>query len=96
MWQRASGPPLVWVTSLMGRPGHYGGLSAQASAWYPLEPSRVVFRSFRGLNHMLSSVCLFGVYDSGPRAVFWINPPIYKYSPKLVEFISLNLYTYVW
>jgi hypothetical protein len=30
------------------------------------------------------------VYDSGPRAVFWINPPAYKYSPKLMEFISLN------
>ena len=30
-----------------------------------------------------------------PRAVFWINPPTYKYSPKLVEFISLNPYTYV-
>jgi hypothetical protein len=39
---------------------------------------------------------LFGVYDSDPRAVFWINPPAYKYSPKLMEFISLKPYTYVW
>ena len=31
-----------------------------------------------------------------PRAVFWINPPIVTYSPKLVEFIRLNPYTYVW
>ena len=26
--------------------------------------------SFHGLNHLLSSVCLFGVYDSGPRGCF--------------------------
>jgi hypothetical protein len=39
---------------------------------------------------------LFGVYDSGPGAVLWINPPAYKYSPKLMELISLNPYTYVW
>jgi hypothetical protein len=38
---------------------------------------------------------LFGVYDSGPGAIFWINPLAYKYSPKLMEFISLNPYTYV-
>ena len=30
-----------------------------------------------------------------PGAIFWINPPAYKYSPKLMEFISLNPYTYV-
>jgi hypothetical protein len=42
----------------MGWTAHYGGLSAQALVWCPL-PSRVVFRSFRGLNHMLSSfACL--------------------------------------
>jgi hypothetical protein len=38
--------------------------------WCLLEPSRVVFHSFRGLNYMLSSVLLFGVYDSGPEPVF--------------------------
>jgi hypothetical protein len=37
---------------------------------------------------------LFGVYDSGSGTIFWTNPPAYKYSPKLVEFISLNSYTY--
>ena len=31
-----------------------------------------------------------------PGAVFWINPPAVMKSPKLVEFISLNPYTYVW
>jgi hypothetical protein len=89
------GPSLGWAASLMGRPAHYGGISAHALSSCLLEPSRVVFHSFCGLNHMLS-VCLFGVHDSGPRAIFWINPPAYKYSPKLIEFISLNSYTYVW
>jgi hypothetical protein len=76
----------------MGWPVHYGGILGHASSWCLLEPSRVVFHSFRELNHMLSSVCLFRVYDSGPRAIFWINPLAYKYSPKLMEFISLTLY----
>jgi hypothetical protein len=76
----------------MGRLAHYGGDLAHAS----VEPSRAVFHSFRELNHLLSLVCLFGVYDSGLGAVFWINSPAYKYSPKLMEFISLNPYTYVW
>jgi hypothetical protein len=88
------GPPLGRTASLMGRSAHYGGVSAQASSWCLLKPSRVVFRSFCGLNHMLSPVCLFGVYDSGSGTVFWTNPPAYKYSPKLLEFISLNSYTY--
>jgi hypothetical protein len=30
-----------------------------------------------------------------PGLFIWINPPTYKYSPNLVEFISLNPYTYV-
>jgi hypothetical protein len=64
------GPPLGRAASLMGRLAHYGGASAEASSWCHLEPSRVVFHSFRMLNHMLSSVCLFGVYDSGPGVVF--------------------------
>jgi hypothetical protein len=64
------GSPLGQTASLMGRPAHYGGVSTQASSWYLLEPSRVVFRRFRELNHMLSLVRLFGVYDSGPGAVF--------------------------
>jgi hypothetical protein len=72
------GPTLGRAASPMGR-------SAHASSWCLLEPSRVVFRSFHGLNHLLSLNCLFGVYDSSPRVVFWINPPTYKYSP-----------TYVW
>jgi hypothetical protein len=59
------GPPLGRTASLMGRSAHYGGVSAQASSWCLLKPSRVVFHSFCGLNHMLSPVCLFGVYDSG-------------------------------
>ena len=54
----------------LGRLAHFHGRLAQASAWCLLEPSRVVFHSFRGLNHLLSSVCLFGVYDSGPRSCF--------------------------
>jgi hypothetical protein len=90
------GPLLGRVASLMGWLVHYGGVLVQASWWCLLEPSRVVFRSFRRLTHMLSSVCLFGAYDSGLGAIFWINPLAYKYSTKLMEFISLNLYTYVW
>ena len=58
------------AASLMGRPAHYCGLLAQASAWCLLEPSRVVFHSFCELNHLLSSVCLFRVYDSGPGSRF--------------------------
>jgi hypothetical protein len=54
----------------VGWAAHYGELLAHASAWCLLESSRVVFRSFRGSNHLVSSVCLFGVYDSGLRAVF--------------------------
>jgi hypothetical protein len=80
----------------VGQLAHYGELLAHASAWCLLEPSRVVFCSFRDSNHLLLSVCLFGVYDSGPRAVFWMNPPTYKYSIELIEFISLNPYTYIW
>jgi hypothetical protein len=76
-----SGPPLGRAASLMGQAAHYGGVWAQALSWCVLEPSRVVFHSFRGLNHMLPSVCLFGVYDSGPGAIFWISHPAYKYSP---------------
>jgi hypothetical protein len=64
------GPLLGWVASLMGWLVHYGGVLVQALSWCLLEPSRVVFRSFRRLTHMLSSVCLFGVYDSGLGAVF--------------------------
>ena len=53
-----------------GRPAHFHGRLAQASVWCLQEPSRVVFHSFRGLNHLLSLVCLFGVYDSGPESCF--------------------------
>jgi hypothetical protein len=64
----------VGLTELGGLPsGPAGPLCAQLAhglVWCLLEPSRVVFRSFRKLNHLLPSVCLFGVYDSGPRAVF--------------------------
>jgi hypothetical protein len=83
------------AASLVGPLDHYGELLAHASTWCLLEPSRVVFRSFCGLNHLLP-VCLFGVYDNGLRAIFWINPPTYKYSLKLMEVINLNPYTYVW
>jgi hypothetical protein len=91
-----SGPPLGRAASIVGQPTHYGAQLAHASAWFLLEPSRVVFRSFPKLNHLLPSVYLFGVYDSGLGAVFWINPPAYKYSPKFVEFISLKPFSYVW
>jgi hypothetical protein len=64
------GPTLGWMASLVSWLAHYGGLLAHASVWYLLEPARVVFRSFHGLNHLLSPVYLFGVYDSGPRAIF--------------------------
>ena len=53
-----------------GRLAHFRGRLAQALPWCLLEPSRVVFHSFRGLNHLLSLVCLFGVYDSGARSYF--------------------------
>jgi hypothetical protein len=89
------GPPLGREPSLVGQPAYYGAQLAHALVWCLLEHSRVVFRSFHELNHLMPSVCLFRVYDSGPRAVFWINPPAYKYSPKLREFISLKLYSYV-
>jgi hypothetical protein len=89
------GPSLGWAASLVGQLAHYGAQLAHASAWCFLKPSRVVFRSFCELNHLLPSVCLFGVYDSGLEAVFWINPPVYKYSPKLMKFISLKPYSYV-
>jgi hypothetical protein len=65
-----SGPPLGQAASLVGRLAHYGAQLAHALVWCLLEPSRVVFHSFHELNHLLPSVCLFGVYDSGPRAVF--------------------------
>ena len=52
-----------------GRLAHFRGRLAQALPWCLLEPSRVVFHSFRGLNH-LSLVCLFGVYDHGPGSYF--------------------------
>ena len=45
-------------------------LNTWGVTWFPLEPSRVVFRSFRGLNHSLSSVSLFGVFGSDPRSCF--------------------------
>jgi hypothetical protein len=64
------GSGLGQAASLMGRLAHYGAHLAHTLAWYLLEPSRVVFRSFCELNHLLPSVCLFGVYDSGPRVVF--------------------------
>jgi hypothetical protein len=54
----------------LGQPAHFRGRLAQASAWCLLEPSRVVFRCFCELNHLLSSVCLFRVYDSGPGSYF--------------------------
>ena len=54
----------------LGQSAHFRGRLAQASAWCILEPSRVVFRSFHGLNHLLLSVCFFGVYDSGPESYF--------------------------
>jgi hypothetical protein len=54
----------------LGRPVQFYGRLAQASAWCLLEPSRIVFHSFRGLNHLLLSICLFGVYDSGLGSCF--------------------------
>jgi hypothetical protein len=36
------------VASPMGRAACYSGLSAHALSWCLLEPSRVVFRNFRG------------------------------------------------
>jgi hypothetical protein len=65
------GPPLGQVASLVHWPAHYGAQLAHASVWYLLEPSRVFFHNFRELNHLLPSVCLFGVYDSGPEVVFF-------------------------
>jgi hypothetical protein len=47
------------VGPLLGRVAHYGAQLAHTSTWCLLEPSRVVFHSFRVLNHLLSSVaCL--------------------------------------
>ena len=54
----------------LGWPAHFHGRLAQALAWCLLEPFRVVFRSFHGLNHLLLSVCMFGVYDSDPESYF--------------------------
>ena len=54
----------------LGWLAHFHGRLAQALTWCLLEPFRVVFRSFRELNHLLSSVCSFGVYDSGPGSYF--------------------------
>jgi hypothetical protein len=70
MRQRASG---LWARLgdlLSGPADHYSELLAYSSAWCLLEPSRIVFHSFCRLNHLLSSVCLFGVYDSGPSYFF--------------------------
>jgi hypothetical protein len=91
-----SGPPTGPGGLPSGPTSHYGVQLAHASTWCLLEPSRVVFRSFRELNYLLPSVCLFGVYDNGPGAGFWINSPAHQYSLKLVKFMSLNPYTYVW
>jgi hypothetical protein len=54
----------------LGRLGHFRGHLAQALVWCLVEPSRVVFRSFHRLNHLLLLVCLFGVYDSGLGSYF--------------------------
>jgi hypothetical protein len=64
------GPVLGQMASLVGQSARYGAQLAQVLAWCLLEPSRVVFHSFRGLSHLLSLVCLFPVYNSGPRAIF--------------------------
>jgi hypothetical protein len=64
------GPILGRVASLVGQPAYNGAQLVHSSAWCLLEPSRVVFRSFCEFNHLLPLVCLFGVYDSGPRAIF--------------------------
>ena len=54
----------------LGRSVHFHGRLAQALAWCLLKPSRIVFHSFHGLNHLLLSICLFGVYDSGLGSCF--------------------------
>ena len=58
-----------------------------------LEPTFVGFMS------RITCYCQFACLECMtvvPGAVFWINPPIVTYSPKLMELISLNPYTYVW
>jgi hypothetical protein len=63
-------PILGRAASLVGLSAHYGAQLVHALVWCLLEPSRVVFHSFRELNHLLPSVCLFGVYDGDPGAIF--------------------------
>ena len=42
------------AASIVGWPTHYCSHLVQASVWCLLDPFRVVFNSFHGLNHLLS------------------------------------------
>jgi hypothetical protein len=76
----------------------WGQPPALCGRWAPpfVGPLLVSSRSFLSQCHrrifILTLVCLFGEYDSGPNAIFMSKPSTIYKSPKFVKFISLNPY----
>jgi hypothetical protein len=63
--------------------------------WWVLDSVLSCLLQFSRVESLVLSIYLFVVYDSGLEVICWINPPAFTYSPKLMEFISSNPYTYV-
>jgi hypothetical protein len=85
---RARSTNLAW-----GRPLVLYGRWAPPFVGHLLVSSRsFLSRCHRGI-FILTSVCLFGEYDSGPDAIFLNKPSAIYKSPKLMKFISLNPYS---
>jgi hypothetical protein len=76
--------------------GPIGQSTCLSDRWPPLcgggslTPYWVDFLRFHELNRSLMSVCLFGVYDSGPMSYFLDKSSYIYKSPKLIEIVSLN------
>jgi hypothetical protein len=87
-WAHARSANLAW-----GRPPARYGRWAPPFAGRLLVSSRSFLSQCRRGIFILTSVCLFGEYDSGPDAIFLSKPSAIYKSPKLVEFISLNPYS---
>jgi hypothetical protein len=82
-----------WTNLAWGQPPTLYGRWAPPFAGCLLVSSRsFLSQCHRGI-FILTSVCLFGEYDSGPDAIFLNKPSAIYKSPKLVEFNSLNHYS---